>query len=533
MLRQLATIGALAALMGCGQEPYADSEPNAENRSGTPELRAELFDTLVQRIERREAWSPAKNEALGFDPMEAVRAEKDAFVAADTEEALFYALTRVSAARRDRHLEVGLVPDGLRLPNRSGVPMIGADEVQPTVAPVKIFPDFGVGSDQYFIGDIAAGVDGLPGVGDIVVELNGMPVGEWAADATRYMRHSTTAGLRWKLAEAMTESTALFPPHLRSEALSVVVVDSLGERHSFDLPYGSVGEYTWSGVSEPSYPGFEVTHQTPTYDLLVSRAREVAVLVWTGFRETMVADVDALIEVAQARELLDYTLVVDVTRSRGGSRGAYAVQRIQAKPFKTTFGNLRLSDVVEPFVVERREAFGDRRFTDSGVPETIDDGTWLMEWLEEDVMPALARGDEYTNNVPFKSAHAPKDSDGVLEPAPVHFRGPFVVISGPDGGSHLDQFVHQVVDNELGPVVGMPPGGYSNTWEWEETLTFSNGQPVAHFMYNIGHTITPNGAIAEGNPATIDHFIPLTRDNVSEYYSILLEAALEQVEAGR
>ena len=87
-----------------------------------------------------------------------------------------------------------------------------------------------------------------------------------------------------------------------------------------------------------------------------------------------------------------------------------------------------------------------------------------------------------------------------------------------------------VIDNDLGPVVGMPPGGYSNTWEWEETLTFTEtGQPVAHFMWNIGHTITPGGEIAEGNPAEIDRVIPLTADNVDGYYGILLEAALREL----
>ena len=118
------------------------------------------------------------------------------------------------------------------------------------------------------------------------------------------------------------------------------------------------------------------------------------------------------------------------------------------------------------------------------------------------------------------------------DPAPVHFRGPFAVIAGPTGGSHLDQFLYQVVDNDLGPVVGMPPGGYSNTWEWEEVLTFpGTDQPVVAFMWNVGHTITPGGEIAEGNPAEIDQHVPLSAENVGDYYSLLLDAALGQLEA--
>ena len=90
-----------------------------------------------------------------------------------------------------------------------------------------------------------------------------------------------------------------------------------------------------------------------------------------------------------------------------------------------------------------------------------------------------------------------------------------------------------MIDNDLGPVVGTPPGGYSNTWEWEETVTFSNGQPVAHFMYNIGHTITPSGEIAEGNPAEIDVVVPLTPENVRTYYAELFDTALQALEQRR
>ena len=248
----------------------------------------------------------------------------------------------------------------------------------------------------------------------------------------------------------------------------------------------------------------------------------------------MVPDVDALVEYAAEHDLLDRTLVMDVTRSRGGSLGPYAMQRLQPRAFKTTFGNLRLSDVTLPFVEDKRTDFEAQTIEDSGVREIIDDGTWLMEWLEEDVIPALERGDAYSNNVPFKSAHAPRDSDGILEPTPVHFRGPIVLISGPQGGSHLDQFASIIKDNELGAIVGMPPGGYSNTWEWDQVLTMPGmGRPLLSFMWNIGHSIRPNGEILEGNPIEVDEWVPLTPDNVTNYYGILLERALAAVEARR
>ena len=80
------------------------------------------------------------------------------------------------------------------------------------------------------------------------------------------------------------------------------------------------------------------------------------------------------------------------------------------------------------------------------------------------------------------------------------------MFSGPRRGSHLDQFIAIVKDNELGHYIGMPSGGYSNTWEWEETLTLAGYRsgPVVQVMYNIGHTIRPNGEVLEGNPALPD-----------------------------
>jgi len=154
----------------------------------------------------------------------------------------------------------------------------------------------------------------------------------------------------------------------------------------------------------------------------------------------------------------------------------------------------------------------------------------LHEWARTDAVEALQRGDDYTAPVPFKLAHLPKDSDGILQPAPVHFSGPVVIIGGPRGGSHLDQFVSMFADNGLAEIVGMPTGGYSNTWKAEEILHFpGTEQPVARFMWNIGHTLRPNGEILEGNPPWPDAYIPLTRENFRNYHEMLLDAALEAV----
>jgi len=508
-------------------------EGAAAPRAGTREMRAALADTLIARSARRDAFSPLKNAQLGFDPVAAMRAARADVIAAETETDLFYALARLSHARRDRHLDVALVPGGIQLLDSAGLEIRGAAVAAPRRAPVRFFPDYSADSAGYFVGDVAADERwrDLPAIGSRVVSVNGTPAETWAAQAAAYTRHSTRIGLRWHMAQSMGLATAAVPSALRGERLQLEVEDANGARSMFTLPYVEEATLAWSGTGEPAYPGLAQRLQTPTYDLLVPEdGRRFLVLLWRGFRETMVADVDTLMAYADRQGLLDHAVILDVTRSRGGSLGPYAMQRLQPRPFRTTFGNLRISDVTGPFIAGKRDEFAARSINDGGVAETIDDGSWLMAWLETDVAAALARGDAYTNAVPFKLAHASRDSDGVLSPAPLHFRGPFGIICGPQGGSHLDQFVAITVDNGLGPVVGMPPGGYSNTWEWDEVVTFpGTDQPVIAFMWNIGHTLRPNGEILEGNPARVDEWIPLTRDNVRGYHALMLERLLARL----
>jgi hypothetical protein len=192
-----------------------------------------------------------------------------------------------------------------------------------------------------------------------------------------------------------------------------------------------------------------------------------------------------------------------------------------------------MSDVIPPFIDDKLDEYRRGQVDDSGVSETVDDGAWLIDWLQTDVQAAYDAGQEYSNDVPFKLAHAPRQSDGVLPPADPHFTGPLVVFSGPRRGSHLDQFVATVVDNDLGVVLGMPAGGYSNTWEWEETLRLpGTDQAVAQFMWSIGHTVRANGEVLEGNPAEVDEYIPLTRENFRAYYDILMQRALTHLGLG-
>jgi hypothetical protein len=509
--------------------------------AGTPELREALFDTILAMTARRGAFSVPKHEALGFDPLEGMEKLRSEVINADTEEELFYALLRLSNARRDRHLSVGLVEGGIRPPLADGLEQSKAEEeTDPLEAPVRFLPDFGSDAGGYFVSDVASLVaGGNVGLGDLapgdrLVALNGLTAEELDRALAPYVRHSSIPGLRWKIAEALSLRTAILPDSFRGQSLAVEVEKPDGSRVSENLSYFDPETLQWAGASDPTYAGFELEWSTPTYDLYLPTAGQRAlVLQWHRFESSsLIEDVDRLVAFGEDRGFLDHAIFFDATRSGGGSLGPYAVQRIQPKPFKTTFGTLRLSDIVEPFVQMKRDEFAAHEVFDSGGPETVDDGTWLMDWLENDLLEALQAGDSVTVPVPFKLAHAPGDSDGFLQPSQVHFRGPLIVFSGPSGGSHLDQFMSIVVDNDLGHTLGMPAGGYSNTWEWYEVIHFpGTHRPVVSFMWSIGHTIRPNGEVLEGNPAHVDEWIPLTAENATRYYEVLLDRAMGFLES--
>ncbi len=535
----------LAALLlsthqGCG--PGAPEDPGVPGPAGTPELREALFDSILVMTARRGAFSVPKEEALGFDPMTEMERLRGEVVEADSEDKLFYALIRVSNSRRDRHLSVALVDGGIRPAFTDGLEAwSGPEPSDPAEAPIRFRPDFGSEEGGYFVSDLAAtsGAAHLS-IGDRLLALNEIPATGLESLLSPWIRHSTVAGLRWKLAEAVSLRTAVLPPSFRGETLRVAVEKADGTRAEESLVYLDADSLEWTGATEPSYPGFALEWSTPSYDLFLpttetegsgegaSGVRQKTLLLqWHRFESSsLIQDVDRLVAFAEERGLLDHAILFDATRSGGGSLGPYAVQRLQSKPFKTTFGTVRLSDVVEPFVQIKREEYAARAVNDGGGPETVDDGSWLMDWLEYDLLEALARGDSVTDPVPFKLAHAPKDSDGILQPTPAHFSGPLVVFSGPSGGSHLDQFMSIVVDNGLGHTLGMPAGGYSNTWEWEQVLYFPGTfEPVVGFMWSIGHTLRPNGEVLEGNPAAVHEWIPLTAENAQGYYGILLDRA--------
>lgn len=487
---------------------------------GTPEQRSALVDSILAMTARREAWSPVKESTLGYDPlaeMESVRAE---VVDAATEEELYYALTRLSNVRRDSHLYITPVPGGLAAPR-----------LPEARAPIHVLPDYeDLGRPSFFV----AGVDpehvrGAVAPGDLIVRINGRTPAEYVDAFRPWTRHSSPQGLWWNLARDIPLRLPATAPWMYGETLELEIERASGERATVSLPYLEPSTVDIVHGEGELYPGFSPVLERFNFNVLrPDDGRPIVLLQWLDFEYELIQDVIDLMEYAEAENILDHMLVIDVTDSSGGSRGAYAIQRLVSEPFRTTFGNIRISDAAEEMI---RAWAAEPDIEDA--PDIIglnESRSWLHEWARTEGLDAVEQGLEYTRATPFKLAHLPQDSDGILQPAPVHFTGPIAIIGGPRGGSHLDQFVSMFSDNDLAFTIGMPTGGYSNTWEAEEVIRLpGSGRPLVTFMWNVGHTLRPNGEILEGNAVRPEVYVPLTRENFRTYHRDLLDAAIRRL----
>lgn len=518
---------------GIGSEP----DPSPTFDVGTEEDRAALFDFLVQSTLEWDAFASLPNHPYyrthpkqGLDVVGEMERYRDELIAADTDEKMWFVLHKISNARKDRHLNVEEVEGGLVVPDSLKVHL----EV-----PIRFATDFADLAERFFfVADrgmnLASLANGsIPELGDRLIAINGRSVDDWVEAWRPYQRYSTENHFWWRVAEEITR-TRDHVPH--SEFYGDMLVLELegrdGARYRIELPYQDPVEIQWEGHTEREYPGFSPVPgmgEYETYNLYLpdDDSLPVVLLQWYGFRSDLPEAMDHLMDFAEEHGLLDHNVIVDATRSRGGSRGAYAVQRIQTQPFRTTFGNLKVSPAMERWVENRIDRI---RAEPASARETVDEGNWLLDWLETDVLYAIETGNRYTNDVPFKGAHAPKWADGIIDPAPVHFRGDLTVWLSTRGGSHLDQFASQVVDNDLGHVMGMPAGGFSNTWQTTEVLRFpTTGAPIVNYQWSMGHSIRPNKEILQYNPAEVHEYIPQTRDNYFDYHARLLELTLQRL----
>ena len=77
-----------------------------------------LFDEIIAKTEQREAFSEVKEENVGFSALDDMKALRPEFVASENNTELYYALVKLSNARRDRHLRVSPVEGGLEPPEQ-------------------------------------------------------------------------------------------------------------------------------------------------------------------------------------------------------------------------------------------------------------------------------------------------------------------------------------------------------------------------------------------------------------------------------
>src|SRR5262245_31338073 len=106
---------------------------------GTPEQRDQLFAEVRAKVMAREAFSPIKEQTLGLDVGAAMDAVASDLTAARTDTDLFYALAKLSNARKDRHLSVDPVGGGLEVADE--------DELE---TPIRFATDYGL-ADGYAI----------------------------------------------------------------------------------------------------------------------------------------------------------------------------------------------------------------------------------------------------------------------------------------------------------------------------------------------------------------------------------------------
>jgi hypothetical protein len=529
---------AVVACTACRPAAAVSDDAGAKAAPAATEAdRAALFDFLVESTLAWDAFASLPEHPYyrahpkGLDVRAEMQRYRQQLLSADTDEKLWYALWAISNARRDRHLQVGTVPGGLVLP---------AHVRRHVAAPVRFEADFGDERDRFFfVADVGVDIERVargaaPSPGDRLVAVNRRTAAEYAAAMRPYQRYSTEHGYWWRLADEINR-TSEYVPHAEfyGDSLVLELERRDGARYRVTLPYLAPSGIRWRGHGARAYPGFHHVGEVAGFETLdVYRPDDerlpVVLLQWHGFLPDLPAAMDRLMEYAQAQRLLDHHVIVDATYSRGGSRGAYAVQRLQPRPFRTTFGNLKVSEAMERWVAEQVRSL---RADPAAARETVDGGRWLLDWLETDVRDAIAAGQRYTSSVPFKGAHLPKWADGIIDPAPVHFRGRLTVWLSGRGGSHLDQFAAQVVDNDLGHVMGMPAGGFSNTWQTTEVLRYpTTGRPIVSYQWSLGHSLRPNGEILQYNPAAVHEPIPQTRDNYFDYHARLLRRTLQRLD---
>lgn len=527
------------------EEMAEDTNSDLEFDPGTEEDREALFDHLLEITMERDAFASLPEHPLyqehpkGIDVRAEMEQYRDDLIEADNAKDMWLVLNKLSNARKDRHLSLGTVENGLEVP----------DELRDSgVAPVRFLVDYeDLDNRFFFISDMGEEINHYtdananPSLGDKVVSINDMSGEEYIEAIRPYWRYSSENRLWMRVSEIIGHKRSHVPhSEFYRDELELVMERPDGSRYEMNLPYLDSGDIAWQQYEDldhidwsryftREYPGFTrdpEMDEFETLNLFVSETdKPVVLLQWYGFRGDLPDAMDRLVEYADEQDLLDHDVIVDATRGRGGSNGAYALARLQPEKFRTTKHNLMISDLSEQWVRDWLERWED----DPPEHSRGQSLAYLKEWMQTDAMEAIENDSYYTNDVPFKGVQ-PHWGDATIYPAEKHFTGDMVVWLSPRGGSHLDQFAAQLKDNDLAHIMGMSTGSFSNSWSSTETLRFpTTDKPIVEYEWSMGHSIRPNGEILQYNTPDPHEYIPQTRDNIFDYYDKLTNRSLEHL----
>ena len=499
---------------------------------GTSAERAALFEHLVAATLRRQAISPAKNALFAIDVIRDMNRHRAALLDATTPEQFWYALNLLSNTRHDRHLRVQPLADGLPVPDalidRQIRNYAALGDCRAPRANVELATDFSGDQPFLFLAAIGEGAKLPEGVaiGARLAAVNGVAIADYITAIEPYHCYSTPTFFWYHLPHHVVRQGSELPAHEAQLALTFATPSGPLEAV---LDYGDPISFP---PATRRYDGWTLMAEWDSCRLYRAATADVIALEWLGFGTSLCDDVDALMAFCGDRALLAHGVIFDASICRGGDYGGHLLRVLAKQRFRINLGDLRRSDaiagIVDEVLAEDAEAIAVGRLN-AGQLAAVD---WRRHWLLDAVLPSLEEGGS-TPPVPFKCAHQPMDGDGWLEPAPVHFTGPMVMLTMPFGGSHIDQVAAQIADNRMCVAhIGMPLGGFSKTWVGTEILRLPSGQPIVGFEWSCGNTIRPNGEVLESNPAIPDRPYPVTRENFRHHHADMLNQALAILATG-
>lgn len=478
-----------------------------------------LFQYIKHSILERNISSIKKNNDLGIDLENQIEAFREEFVTATTDSAMYFSLLKISNLRRDSHLR--LKP--LFLPKR----------YKRKILPITFGLAYEEDNPQLCIDQIARKLDTVYPLlekGDRLIAINDKDIDTIIKQARLFMAYSTEKNYHYRFAKYLSRNYYNLSTLIDFDNAVFRFQKKHGEIYDYVLPYRNTRKLSFP--EESKYDGFDKVLDFENFNVYEDQKSPLLLLDWFDFEKSLPDDVDSLVVWAIQNNKRNHHVIIDARKSSGGTNCVYALRRLSSKPFKIVKGNIKISDITSDLIRLRAKRRTKPKHLAYARSAEIDDGSALINWLHTAVRDSLIAGASYSNEVVFKMKY--KTQNDTIFPAKHSFAGKLIIWPSPRGGSQLDQFASLIKDNQLGVLIGMPAGGYSNTWEWVEPIrNLHTGNIICEFKYSIGHTIRANGEVLEGNPAAVDIPCPPSLENFLSYDQLLIEVSktyLESVE---